>query len=113
MFHNMLIGLFYGIIFSVSHINEKTLFNNNETNFENIQLNETVDWSTESIFWNYMTNGLNHQVIHHLKPNISSCNYPLLSKKFKKTYSEKYKSFENIFIATISNYNYMKKLGVK
>lgn len=109
--HNMLIGLFYGIVFSVSHINKKTLFNNDETVFENIQFNETVDWSRESIFWNYITNGLNHQVIHHLHPNISSYNYPLYSNIYSKKYPKKYKSFKNILCAIKSNYNHMKKLG--
>ena len=89
------------------------MFDDNETSFENIQLNETVDWAKGSIFWNYMTNGLNHQVIHHLKPHISSFNYPSLSDKLSKNkkYKGKYKSFKNIFYAINSNYNYMKKLG--
>lgn len=108
---NMLVGLFYGIIFSVSHVNEKVLFDDNETIFEIIQLNETADWSNESIFWNYVTNGLNHQVIHHVKPKLSSYNYPLYSKIFKSKYPKKYKTFENILYAVKSNYNHMKKLG--
>jgi linoleoyl-CoA desaturase len=103
--------LLYGVIFSVSHVNEKALFNHNETNFEKIQLNETADWSPGSKFWNYITNGLNHQVVHHLKSNISSFHYPEISAKISEQYGENYKTFKNILYAIKSNYNYMKKLG--
>jgi linoleoyl-CoA desaturase len=108
---NMIIGFMYGIIFLVSHINEKTHFDNKIKKFDEIQLAETVDWSASSGFWNYLTNGLNHQVVHHLHPHISSYHYPNLVAPIKTKYGKKYKEFPNLLRAIQSNYLYMERMG--
>lgn len=111
LIQNMLIGLMYGIIFSVSHVNEKTEFSDSETDFEMNQINESIDWQPGSVFFNYITNGLNYQVVHHLYPNISSYNYCTLQKTIKEKYASKYKSFPTLFEAVQSNYRFIRKMG--
>lgn len=105
--HNIIIGLLYGIIFSVSHFNQHSRFENDK-NFVDTQYSETADWSSGSYFWNYATGGLNHQVIHHLHPNISSYNYPRMANSTKHP---QYKKFKNLWEAIKSNYNFMKQLA--
>lgn len=108
---NMIIGFMYGIIFSTSHVNDMSKFEEKERNFYMMQLNETADWSCGSIFWNYMTGGLNHQVIHHMYPHISSYHYPRMVNKVIDKYGDKYHRFDNLFDIICSNWRYMKKIG--
>lgn len=110
---NMIIGFSYGIIFSVSHVNELSCFDENETKFDLMQLKETSDWSAGSIFWNYVTGGLNHQVVHHLYPHVSSFYYPKMVEKVTKQYGDKYNRFNNIWSIIKSNHRFMKKMGAK
>ena len=111
LLQNAIIGFLYGIIFSVSHVNEKSYFNDTETNFSIMQLDETADWSAGSTFWNYMTGGLNHQVIHHLYPHKSSYHYPSMVKNVITKYGEKYHRYDNLPKIIASNWRFMKKLS--
>lgn len=111
LIQNMIIGLLYGIIFSVSHINDMSAFNEKERRFDIMQLNETADWSSGSPFWNYMTGGLNHQVIHHLYPQKSSYHYPEIVNDVVAKYGEKYHRYDNLSDIICSNWRVMKKMG--
>ena len=111
LLHNMYISFAFGVIFSISHVNSKSKFDEKETNFEQIQLNETADWCPGSYIANYLTGGLNHQVVHHLHPRISSYHYPRMMYEIKKKYGSKYNRFDSFFDIIKSNYLYMRKMG--
>ena len=35
------------------------------------QVSTTADWGTDSTLWLYLSNGLNHQTLHHLFPQVN------------------------------------------
>lgn len=78
------------------------------------QVETTSNWCSESIFWNFMSGGLNHQIEHHLFPTMSTCLYPYISHIVQQTCQEfnlpyhNYKSFRSAYSDMI---NYLKKLG--
>lgn len=111
LIQNMIIGFLYGIIFSVSHVNEMSKFNEEERRFDIMQLNETADWSSGSPFWNYMTGGLNHQVIHHLYPQKSSYHYPGMVNNVVAKYGERYHRYNNLSQIVCSNWKVMKNMS--
>ena len=114
----MLSGFYLGIILTVSHnlyhltddyINTKT--------FLKEQLSTTTDYNSGSKITNFITHGLNHQVIHHLFPSINYHNYPKLTKDilipFCKRHNliyhgEKETFFELLYINIVSLYKWSK-----
>jgi len=58
------------------------------------QLLTTVNFGTKNRIVNWFTGGLNHQVEHHIFPNISHVHYTNISK-----------------IAIISHFMHLKELG--
>lgn len=118
IFSMMLSGFYLGIILTVSHnlyhltddyINTKT--------FLKEQLSTTTDYNSGSKITNFITHGLNHQVIHHLFPSINYHNYPKLTKDilipFCKKHNliyhgEKETFFELLYINIVSLYKWSK-----
>ena len=71
------------------------------------QLKTTADWCCGSWWANYLTGGLNHQVIHHVYPHHPSYAYPELSKWLKEEMGDNYKVmggslFEVRFVNTLN-----------
>ena len=48
------------------------------------QVFETTNWSSGHHFWNWVSGGLNHQIEHHLFPNVSYYHYPAISHIVKR-----------------------------
>ncbi len=80
-------GLFISIVFQLAHAVETSTFpkpdpvtNKIETPWAESQLQETMDFGTNSkiLFW--LLGGLNFQTVHHLAPKISHVHYPALSR---------------------------------
>lgn len=99
-------GLYLTIIFSVSHAQEYLTDENvSKDSFLKGQLSSTTDYNSGSKFTNFVTHGLNHQVIHHLFPSINYHNYSKLTKDvlipFCKKHNLKYngenESFTSVF----------------
>jgi linoleoyl-CoA desaturase len=105
---NAILGLIYGVLFSVSHVNELVEFEPKGTHQEK-QMKTTADWEVGSYFWNYVTGGLNHQVIHHMYPFKSSYEYPEIAIKMKNNLN--YKRMGSLYDAILSNAKYMYKMG--
>jgi linoleoyl-CoA desaturase len=106
---NAILGLIYGILFSISHVNELVEFDPTGTHAEK-QMKTTADWGSGSYFWNYMTGGLNHQVIHHLYPYMSSYEYPKIAIEMKNDLN--YKNMGSLYGAILSNAKFMYNQGI-
>ena len=103
---HLISGLYLTTIFSVSHAQEHLTDENlSKDSFLKGQLSSTTDYNSGSKFTNFVTHGLNHQVIHHLFPSINYHNYPKLTKDvlipFCKKHNLKYngekESFTSVF----------------
>jgi fatty acid desaturase len=57
-----------------------------------------------------MTGGLNHQVIHHLYPYMSSYEYPKIAIEMKNDLN--YKNMGSLYNAILSNAKFMYKQGI-
>ncbi len=80
------------------------------------QLFTTVNFSTKNKIVNWFTGGLNHQVEHHIFPNISHIHYTKISQIVKNTAKEfnlPYNEYKTTRKAIIAHFRYLKEMGVK
>ena len=80
------------------------------------QLFTTVNFDTNNRIINWYTGGLNHQVEHHIFPNISHVHYKSISEIVKETTKEfnlPYKEYETTRKAIIAHFKHLKKMGIK
>ncbi len=80
------------------------------------QLFTTVNFDTKNKVVNWFTGGLNHQVEHHLYPNICHIHYTKIAKIVKQTANEfnlPYHEYKTTRKAIISHFKHLKKLGEK
>ena len=65
---------------------------------------------------NWFTGGLNHQVEHHIFPNISHIHYGKIAEIVKKTAKEfnlPYNEYKTTRKAIIAHFNYLRLMGMK
>ena len=109
---NFAVGLIYGCLFSVSHVNDLVTFSPGARNAFEHQLLTTADWAVGNSLANYLTGGLNHQVIHHLYPHCPSYSYPDLSKWLLEEIQGDYKIMGGGLRAALrSNSIWLRKMG--
>jgi fatty acid desaturase (delta-4 desaturase) len=109
-------GLFLASVFAVSHNNEKCQYNMtpDETDWVELQIRTSANWSVGSLPWLLVSGGLNYQIEHHLFPGINHLHYPALSvivQQFCKDYSLPYNSYPTYTDIYISHLTALKKLG--
>ena len=115
-------GLILSVIFQLAHIMDEAEMPmpENDGSLKNTwaihQLKTTVNFSPKNRFINWFTGGLNHQVEHHIFPNISHIHYGKIAEIVKKTAKEfnlPYNEFKTTRKAIIAHFNYLKLMGVK
>ena len=78
------------------------------------QLFTTVNFGTKNKIVNWFTGGLNHQVEHHIFPNISHVHYTKISKIVRETAKEfnlPYNEYKTTRKAIFSHFQHLKELG--
>ncbi|MEM9000757.1 MAG: acyl-CoA desaturase [Bacteroidota bacterium] len=115
-------GLILSMVFQLAHIVEgaETPLPNETGDMKNTwaihQLLTTVNFGTKNKIVNWFTGGLNHQVEHHIFPNISHVHYTKISKIVKQTAKEfnlPYNEYKTTRKAIISHFRHLKELGKK
>lgn len=87
-------GMSLALIFQPAHVLEDTEFplpdegGNLENNFAIHQLRTTANFANKSVVFGWLVGGLNHQIEHHLFPNICHVHYRKISKIVKQTTEE-------------------------
>jgi linoleoyl-CoA desaturase len=113
-------GVILSVVFQLAHVVEDISYPepNNEGEIENTwaihQLFTTANFAPKNWLVNYYTGGLNHQVEHHLFPNISHVHYDKISKIVKETAHEfdlPYQEFKTMRSAVASHFKHLKELG--
>lgn len=113
-------GVILSVVFQLAHVVEDISYPepNNEGEMENTwaihQLFTTANFAPKNWLVNYYTGGLNHQVEHHLFPNISHIHYDKISKIVKETALEfdlPYQEFKTMRSAVASHFKHLKELG--
>ena len=113
-------GLILSIVFQLAHVIEETSnpVPNENGELENTwaihQLYTTANFAPKNKIVNWFTGGLNHQIEHHLYPNISHIHYGKIAKIVKQTAHEcnlPYHEFKTMRSAVIAHYKHLKDLG--
>lgn len=80
------------------------------------QLHTTTNFSTKNKWINWLVGGLNHQVEHHIFPNISHIHYSKIATIVKATTKEfnlPYHEYKTTRQAVAAHFRYLKALGKK
>lgn len=117
-------GLFMAIVFQLAHLTELTQtpdVQSGEGDSKSTadswpvhQVLTTADFAVKSRVVNWLTGGLNFQVVHHLFPQVSHIHYPQLQKIVKQTCAEYdlgYNEFPTLYSAVKSHVLFLKKAG--
>ncbi|NND88021.1 MAG: acyl-CoA desaturase [Flavobacteriaceae bacterium] len=115
-------GLILSIIFQLAHIVEETEMplpdpsGTMKNTWAIHQLFTTVNFSTKNKIMNWFSGGLNHQVEHHIFPNISHIHYTHISKIVKETALEfnlPYHEYKTTRKAIAAHFKHLKEMGEK
>lgn len=113
-------GLILSIVFQLAHVVEETANPIPDQNgeMENTwaihQLYTTANFAPKNKIVNWFTGGLNHQIEHHIFPNISHVHYGKIAEIVKQTAREcnlPYHEFKTMRSAVIAHYKHLKDLG--
>lgn len=113
-------GLILSVVFQLAHVVEETT--NPEVNeqgeIENTwaihQLYTTANFAPKNKIVNWFTGGLNHQIEHHIFPNISHVHYSKIAEIVKQTAREcnlPYHEFATLRGAVAAHFKHLKALG--
>lgn len=115
-------GLILSVVFQLAHVVEATdnpIPDENGT-MENTwaihQLYTTANFAPKNKIVNWFTGGLNHQIEHHIFPNISHVHYRKISEIIKQTAAEcnlPYHEFTTMRSAVAAHFRHLKQLGAK
>ena len=115
-------GLILSVVFQLAHIidHADTPVPNEQGDMKNTwaihQLFTTVNFGTKNRIINWFTGGLNHQVEHHIFPNISHIHYDKIAEIVKKTANEfnlPYNEFKTTKDALVAHFKYLRFMGLK
>ena len=113
-------GLILSVVFQLAHVVEDTInpIPDETGEIENTwaihQLFTTANFAPKNWIVNYYTGGLNHQIEHHIFPNISHVHYNKIAEIVKKTakeYHVPYHEHKTFFAALRSHFSMLNKLG--
>ncbi|MFW0738541.1 MULTISPECIES: fatty acid desaturase family protein [unclassified Flavobacterium] len=115
-------GLILSIVFQLAHVVEETSnpVPNEDGEIENTwaihQLYTTANFAPKNKVINWFTGGLNHQIEHHIFPNISHIHYGKIAEIVKQTAIEcnlPYHEFKTMRGAVLAHYKHLRDLGAK
>lgn len=115
-------GLILSIVFQLAHVVKKTQMpmpdetGSMKNTWAIHQLFTTVNFATKNRIVNWFTGGLNHQVEHHIFPNISHIHYTKIAKIVKETAAEcnlPYNEYKTTREAVIAHFTHLKEMGMK
>ncbi len=115
-------GLILSMVFQLAHIVDETdnPMPNESGELENTwaihQLYTTANFAPKNWLVNYYTGGLNHQIEHHIFPNISHIHYSKIAEFVKETAKEcnlPYNEFKTTRQALMAHFTHLRDLGRK
>jgi linoleoyl-CoA desaturase len=115
-------GLILSLVFQLAHIMDEADMpvpdskGNIKDSWAIHQLKTTVNFASNNKLVNWFTGGLNHQVEHHIFPNISHIHYNKIAEIVKKTAKEfnlPYNEFKTTKDAIIAHFKYLRLMGIK
>ena len=115
-------GIILSVVFQLAHVvgDTEMPLPNDHGSMKNTwaihQLLTTVNFGTKNRLVNWFTGGLNHQVEHHIFPNISHIHYGNIAKIVKQTTTEfnlPYNEYKTTRAAIVSHFKHLKAMGME
>jgi len=123
LIYQVTLGMSLALVFSMAHQVEHAEFPETSGLPPTIseewaahQMRTTVNFANSNAAWNWYSGGLNHQIEHHLFPNISHTHYEGIREIVRNTAREfqlPYNQFETYGQALASHYRFLQKLSVR
>nr|WP_288834090.1 acyl-CoA desaturase [uncultured Flavobacterium sp.] len=113
-------GLILSIVFQLAHVVDETEnpspneLGEMENTWAVHQLFTTTNFAPKNWLVNWYTGGLNHQIEHHIFPNISHIHYGKIAKIVRETAQEcnlPYYEYKTMRSAVIAHFKHLKELG--
>ena len=114
-------GLMLSVVFQLAHCVEEADFpmpRDGTGRMENAwavhQVETTVDFARRSRLVTWYTGSLNHQIEHHLFPQICHVNYPAISGLMEETcrdFGVRYSAHETLWAAVGAHYRWLRQMG--
>lgn len=115
-------GLILSVVFQLAHVVEETTnpspneLGEMDNTWAIHQLFTTTNFAPKSAIVNWYTGGLNHQIEHHIFPNICHIHYGKIAKIVKETANEcnlPYYEYKTMGSAIIAHFKHLRDLGMK
>lgn len=114
-------GLFMTLIFQLAHVTEGVSFYSEEKkpvsmDWAEFQLQTTANFSVGNRFVTGLLGGLNHQIEHHLFPEIHHSHYSQITQKVfnqAKEYGYPYHVYPTFLQALVAHFRHINRLGKK
>jgi linoleoyl-CoA desaturase len=123
LIYEFTVGLALALVFGMAHQVEVVAFPSPQGIPPTIkeewaahQMRTTANFATGNRVWNWYTGGLNHQIEHHLFPDMSHTHYAVIKRVVRDTAGEfdlPYHHFDTYGAALGSHYRLLRRLGTK
>lgn len=132
--HISTLGVIFAIFSQINHLNEPSLEADMDTrtsrspsisgkqidprvveSWAAAQVETSNNFASQSLIWHCLSNGLNHQIEHHLFPGLNHGYLPIIAPVVRQTceeYGVEYKSYDTWSDLMIATLNWYKKLSV-
>jgi len=106
------------LMFSVNHLSGVSIFPDCTTStrdWARLQVETSSNFGVGSVYWTWISGGLNYQIEHHLFPSICHVHLPQISAIVQQTcreYKIPYNAFASYSDAFSSFYQTIKRLGL-
>jgi linoleoyl-CoA desaturase len=119
--YEVTVGLALALVFGMAHQVEVVAFpapqgTAIQDEWAAHQMRTTANFATRSRAWTWYTGGLNHQIEHHLFPDMSHTRYATINRMVRDTATEfglPYHHFDTYGAALGSHYRFLRRLGAK
>ncbi|MBE8725628.1 fatty acid desaturase family protein [Flavobacterium hungaricum] len=115
-------GLILSVVFQLAHVVDHTEnptpneLGEMDNTWAIHQLFTTTNFAPKNPIVNWYTGGLNHQIEHHIFPNISHIHYGKIAKIVKETAKEcnlPYYEYKTMGSAIVAHFKHLRELGMK
>jgi linoleoyl-CoA desaturase len=112
-------GLFLGGTLILNHTHSDLFLENDAKNnrfyhWSVLNAENSANWSSGSVFWNFLSVGLNHHIEHHLFPSMHPYYYPKIAPIVKQTceqFEVRYNDVGNAYQAICSVARFLYHAG--
>lgn len=119
---SLVLGITLSVVFQMAHCVEHAAFpmphpgtDRVESSWAEHQVETTVNFAPHNRLLTWYVGGLNHQIEHHLFPQICHIHYPALATLVEQTCHEfglRYNAYSSFMAGIVSHYRWLRRMGM-